>query len=59
MELPEPFQHERDMVMMFGLILGVHKDNMNVDDDKGVEVLPEYLIHKALEYKGGWPGHMT
>lgn len=39
--------------MMFGLILGVHKDNMEVDDDKVVEVLPEYLIHIALEYKGG------
>lgn len=53
MEFQEPFQHKRNMVMMFGLILGVHKDNMYVDDDKVVEVLPEYLIHKALEYKGG------
>jgi len=48
MDFPEPFQHKRNMGVMFSLILGVHKDNMDVDDDKVVEVLPEYLIHKAL-----------
>jgi len=34
---------------MFGQVLGIYKDIVDVDDDKSLEELPEHLIHIALE----------
>lgn len=42
----------RHVLAMFGQVPGVDQD-VDVDDDEAVEVLPEHLIHIPLEYGGG------
>jgi len=52
MDFPEPFQHKRNMGVMFSLILGVHKDNMDVDDDKVVRYFQNTSFPKPYNRKG-------
>ncbi len=40
------------MLAMFGLTPGVYKYVVNVNEHKLMEKLPEYLVHKILEYGG-------
>ncbi len=53
MELSQTFQDLRNVVVMFGHTLGVDEDIINIDEDKPMEKLPEYLMHEILEYGGG------
>lgn len=39
--LPQLFQHQPYVVMMFGLVLGVHQDITDVDQEEMVKVLVE------------------
>ncbi len=46
---PELSQNLRNVVVMFGQVLGVNQDVVDVHYDKLVENLLEHLIHKPLE----------
>lgn len=37
---------------MFGQVLGVYQNIIDVNQDEFVEVLPEHLIHEFLEHRG-------
>ncbi len=41
------------MLAMFGLTPGVYKYVIDVNEHELMEKLPEYLVHKILEYGGG------
>lgn len=40
------------MMEMFGQVLGVYQNIIDVNQDEFVEVLPEHLIHEFLEHRG-------
>ncbi len=49
----ESLEDLRNMLAMFGLTPGVYKNVIDVDENELMEKLPEYLVHKILEYGGG------
>lgn len=42
----------RHVVVMFGQVLGVCQDIVDVDNDETMEELPEHLIHVSLDHRG-------
>lgn len=50
---PQSLKHQSYMLTMVGLVLGVCQDVIDVDEDEVLEVLPEHLVHEALEYRRG------
>ena len=46
------FQHKTKMCSMFFFVLGKYKDIVQINHDKLVEVIHEYIVHQARE--GGW-----
>ncbi len=49
---PKLFQDLRDVVAMFGQVLGVNKDVIDMHYDKSVKKLPDHLIHKPRKTDG-------
>ncbi len=43
----------RNVVAMVGQVPGVNKDVVDIDYHRAVEELPEHLVHKLLEDRGG------
>ncbi len=49
LKLTLPHEDQQNVVAMFGQVLEVYKDIVDVNDHKSMEKLPEHLVHKPLE----------
>ena len=46
------FQHKTKMCSMFFIVLGKYKDIVQINHDKLVEVIHEYIVHQTREGGG-------
>ncbi len=53
MVFPEMLQDLLDVVVMFGQVLGVNQDVIDVKYDGAMKELPEHLVHEPLEDRWG------
>ncbi len=53
MVFPEMLQDLLDVVAMFGQVLGVNQDVIDVNYDGAMKELPEHLVHEPLEDSRG------